>query len=206
MPTLKRAPNEKELEHLRKTFLKAETDIINEIGRLRSKGLVDYHAVAALQRVQNILRNLTDECWQYVPIMIEKQFYIRSPETRKIVEPVSKHIKGYANAEALTATQHSIIDKLTMNLMGEITEANTVVISTLQKALIGRTENDVYRHVGLEIVTNMEATGKSISKTVPLFVQELTREGVTAFVDKVNGRFIHMGIWSAVLQAVKQRY
>lgn len=189
MPTLKRAPNEKELEHLRRIFLKAETDIINEIGRLRSKGLVDYHAVAALQRVQNILGNLTDECWQYVPIMIEKQFYVMTPEARKIVEPVSKHIKGYINAEALTATQHSIIDKLTMNLMGEITEANTVVLSTLQNALIGRTENDIYRNAGLELVTNMEATGRSISKTVPSFVQTLTREGVTAFVDKAGRRW-----------------
>lgn len=186
MPTLKRAPNDKELEQLRKTFLKAETDIINEIGRLRSMGLVDYHAVAALERVQNILRSLTYECWRYVPVMIEKQFYVRSPEVRKIVEPVSKHIKGYINAEALTATQHSIIDKLTMNLMGEITEASTVVLSTLQNALIGRTENDVYRRVGLELVSNMQATGRGVAKTVPQFVQTLLQEGVTAFVDKAG--------------------
>ena len=52
MPALKRAPNEKELKKLREIFLKAETDIINEIGRLRSMGNVDYHAVAALNRVQ----------------------------------------------------------------------------------------------------------------------------------------------------------
>ena len=49
MPTLNRAPNEKELEKLISIYLKAETDIINEIGRLRSQGLVDYHAVAALE-------------------------------------------------------------------------------------------------------------------------------------------------------------
>ncbi|MDY4080927.1 MAG: phage minor capsid protein [Candidatus Metalachnospira sp.] len=186
MPTLKRVPYDKELEQLRKTFLKAETDIINEIGRLRSMGLVDYHAVAALERVQNILRSLTDECWRYVPVMIEKQFYVRSPEVRKIVEPVSKHIKGYINAEALTTTQHSIIDKLTMNLMGEITEASTVVLSTLQNALIGRTENDVYRRAGLELVSNMQATGRGVAKTVPQFVQTLLQEGVTAFVDKAG--------------------
>ena len=47
MPTLNRASNERELQKLASIFLKAETDIINEIGRLRSQGLVDYHAVAA---------------------------------------------------------------------------------------------------------------------------------------------------------------
>ena len=55
MPTLNRAPNEKELETLVSIYLRAETAIINEIGRLRSQGLVDYHAVAALERVQAIL-------------------------------------------------------------------------------------------------------------------------------------------------------
>lgn len=52
MPSLNRTPNEKELEKLVSIYLRAETAIINEIGRLRSQGLVDYHAVAALERVQ----------------------------------------------------------------------------------------------------------------------------------------------------------
>ena len=50
MPTLRRA-GEAELERLRQIFLKAETDIINEIGRLRSMGNVDYHAVAARRMI-----------------------------------------------------------------------------------------------------------------------------------------------------------
>ena len=58
MPTLARASPERELQRLIRLYLKAETDIINEIGRLRSRGLVDYHAVAALERVQEILRKL----------------------------------------------------------------------------------------------------------------------------------------------------
>ena len=149
MPTLKRAPNQKELDRLRKIYLKAETDIINEIGRLRSMGNVDYHAVAALERVQTILKSMEDECWEYVPIMIEKQFYVRVPEARKILEPVEKHIAGYENAGALTSTQYSIVQQLTNNLMGEIVESGLVVMSTLKNALIGRTENDVYRRVGL---------------------------------------------------------
>ena len=73
MPNLKRAPNAAEQEKLRRIFLKAETDIINEIGRLRSMGLVDYHAVAALNRVQAILKKMESDCWDYVPKLIEKQ-------------------------------------------------------------------------------------------------------------------------------------
>lgn len=38
MPSLNRTPNEKELEKLVSIYLRAETAIINEIGRLRSPG------------------------------------------------------------------------------------------------------------------------------------------------------------------------
>ena len=86
MPSLSRTPNKKELEKLISIYLKAETAIINEIGRLRSQGLVDYHAVAALERVQAILRQMESDCWEYVPKMIEKQFYVRVPEARKALE------------------------------------------------------------------------------------------------------------------------
>lgn len=186
MPNVKRAPGEEELERLIELFLKAETDIINEIGRLRSLGLVDYHAVAALERVQAILRRLENEAWEYVPKMIEKQFYARVPEARKILEPVEKHIAGYQNAAVLTGEQLSVIDKLVMNLMGEITDANMTVMASLQSALIGRTEPDIYRRVGLEQVANIQASGKGINASVPQFVDTLRREGVTAFVDKAG--------------------
>lgn len=186
MPNVKRAPGEEELEKLIELFLKAETDIINEIGRLRSLGLVDYHAVAALERVQAILRRLENDAWEYVPKMIEKQFYARVPEARKILEPVEKHIAGYQNAAVLTGEQLSVIDKLVMNLMGEITDANMTVMASLQSALIGRTEPDIYRRVGLEQVASMQASGRGVQTSVPGFVEVLRREGVTAFVDKAG--------------------
>jgi hypothetical protein len=189
MPILKRAPNEKELEKLISTYLKAETDIINEIGRLRSQGLVDYHAVAALERVQAILRQMESDCWEYVPKMIEKQFYMRVPEARKaleVPETAEKHLSGYSNAAMLTGEQHSIVDNLVMNLMGEITDASMTVMATLQSALVGRIEPDVYRRVGLEQVASIQATGRGINRSVPQFVDTLRREGVTAFVDKAG--------------------
>lgn len=186
IPGIKRAPNERELKKLIALFLRAETDIINEIGRLRSRGLVDYHAVAALERVQAILQKMKDGCWEYVPKMIEKQFYVRSPEARKILEQVEKHVSGYANASALTSVQWDIVQQLTMNLMGEIVEASETVTNTLQNTLLGRTENDVFRRAGLEAAAQMQATGRSIAKTVPEFVEALRRDGVTAFVDKAG--------------------
>lgn len=186
MPTLNRAPNEKEIQKLLQIFLKAETDIINEIGRLRSQGLVDYHAVAALERVQAILRKMQADAWEYVPISIEKQFYVRVPEARKILEPVEKHQRGYLNASTLTSEQVDIVQRLTQNLMGEITDASLTAMATVQSAILGRVEPDVYRRVGLEQVAAMQATGKGVSKAVPGFVEELRREGVTAFIDKAG--------------------
>ena len=83
---LSRASSEAELEKLIRIYLKAETDIINEIGRLRSQGLVDYHALAELERVQTILRNMENEAWEYVPKMIEREFYVNHPEARRFYE------------------------------------------------------------------------------------------------------------------------
>ena len=189
MPTLNRAPNAKEMEKLISIYLKAETDIINEIGRLRSMGLVDYHAVAALERVQGILRKMENDAWEYVPKMIEKQFYVRVPEARKILdipETVEKHAAGYANAAALTGEQMDIVQRLTQQLMGEITDAAMTAMATVQSAILGRIEPDVYRRVGLEQVAAMQATGRGVSKTVPEFIKVLRREGITAFTDKAG--------------------
>lgn len=186
MPTLNRAPNEKEVQKLISIYLKAETDIINEIGRLRSQGLVDYHAVAALERVQSILRKMESDAWKYVPLAIEKQFYVRVPEARKILEPVEKHQRGYLNAANLTSEQTDIVQRLTQNLMGEITDATMTVMATLQSAILGRVEPDIYRQVGLEQVAAMQATGRGVSRTVPDFVEQLRREGVTAFIDRAG--------------------
>lgn len=187
MPTLNRAPNEKELQKLIQIFLKAETDIINEIGRLRSEGLIDYHLTASLERVQAILRRMESDCWEYVPRMVEKQFYVNHPEARRIEgETVEKHLAGYTNASVLTGEQHAVIDRLVMNLMGEITDASMTTMSTIQSAVIGRTTPDVYRRVGLEQVALQQATGAGTYKMLPGFVETLRREGVTAFVDKAG--------------------
>lgn len=182
-------PNQRELDKLISIYLKAETDIINEIARLRSQGLVDYHAVAALERVQAILNKMQSDSWEYVPRMIEKMFYVRVPEARKkldIPETPAKHFMGYVNAQNLTAEQTDIVQKLTMNLMTELSDASVVAMSSLENAILGRQENDVFRRVGLELVANMQATGKSTEATVPEFVKILQREGVTAFVDKAG--------------------
>ena len=187
MPTLNRAPNEKELQKLIQIFLKAETDIINEIGRLRSQGLADYHAVAALERIQAILRKMESDSWEYVPRMIEKMFYVRVPEARKMEGmTAAQNLMAYRNAAALTGEQHAIVDQLVASLMGEITDASITALATVQSALIGRVEPDVYRRVGMEQVALQQATGRGTYKMLPGFVEQLRREGITAFVDKAG--------------------
>lgn len=190
MPTLKPGLAERELQKLIALFLKSETDIINEIGRLRSQGLVDYHAVAALERVQEILRKLESDSWEYVPRMIEAQFYVRNPEReRSPGETPTKHLRAYQNARKLTAEQTGIVHRLTMNLMGEITEASAVALTGLQNTLIGRPEPDIFRRAGLEQTALRMTKGQGPYKALSSFVEALQREGVTAFVDKAGRRW-----------------
>lgn len=190
MPTLKPGPPERELQKLITLFLRAETDIINEIGRLRSQGLADYHAVAALERVQAILRQLESDSWEYVPRMIESQFYVQIPErSRNPGETPAKHLAAYQNARTLTAEQTDLVQRLTMNLMGEIEEASATALAGLQSMLFGRAEPDVFRRVGLEQTALRLAQGRGTYKALPGFVEALRREGVTAFVDKAGRRW-----------------
>lgn len=166
---------------------------------------MDYHAVAALERVQAILRAMENDAWRYVPLMIEKMFYVRVPEARRIEgETVEKHLAGYTNAAVLTGEQTAIVDTLVQNLMGEITDASITALATVQSALIGRVEPDVYRRVGMEQVALQQARGAGVYKSVPGFVEALRREGVTAFVDKA-GRHWSLHTYCAMVSRTTSR-
>ena len=143
--------------------------------------------MAALERVQAILRQMENDSWTYSRPMIEKMFYVRVPEARRIEgETVEKHRTGYLNASVLSGEQHAIVDQLVASLMGEITDATITAYATVQSALIGRVEPDVYRRIGLEQVALQQAQGRGTYKVLPEFVQALRREGITAFVDKAG--------------------
>lgn len=130
---------------------------------------------------------MESDSWEYVPQMIEKMFYVRVPEARRIEgETVEKHRRGYLNAATLTGEQYAIVDQLVASLMGEITDATITAYATVQSALIGRIEPDVYRRIGLEQVALQQATGRGTYKVLPGFVEQLRREGITAFVDKAG--------------------
>lgn len=205
MPTLNRAPNERELQKLISIFLKAETAIINEIGRLRSQGNIEYGLVAALERVQAILRQMENDSWEWAPKAIEKMFYVRVPEARRIEgETVEKHRRGYLNASVLSGEQHVIVDQLVASLMGEITDATITAYATVQSALIGRVEPDVYRRIGMEQVALQQARGAGTYKILPEFVQALRREGITAFVDKA-GRHWSLHTYCAMVSRTTSR-
>lgn len=114
-------------------------------------------------------------------------FYVRVPEARRIEgETAEKHLRGYLNASALTGEQHAIVDQLVASLMGEITDATITAYATVQSALIGRIEPDVYRRIGLEQVALQQAAGRGTYKMLPGFVEQLRQEGITAFVDKAG--------------------
>lgn len=204
MQKLNRALKSDELKKLITIFLRTETAIVNEIGQLRSRGLVDYHAVAALQRVQTILLKMQNSCEVYAPKMIEAQFYARIPEARKIIEPRAKHIAGYKKAALLSGEQHAIVDRLVSNFMGEIAAASATVMEGLQVALIGRQEPDIYRRIGLEQEAFRQAAGYGVNKSVPAFVDALRREGVTAFTDKA-GRKWNLHTYGAMVSRTTSR-
>lgn len=175
-----RPPNTKDVTlFLRQLFLRAERQIINEITRKRAAGYVDYAEVAALERVQQILQNMQDECWEYVPEMIEKIFY-RS----------DKDAAGYRNARVLTAPQTAAVNQLAYNLLGEIAEAAETAYKTVQGFYtIARLEADPFRTTALREIAAKEASGVGWTQTSARMAQELKNQGITAFTDKAGRKW-----------------
>ena len=175
-----RPPETKDLTlFLRQLFLRAERQIIDEITRKRAAGYVDYAEVAALERVQKILQDMQDECWDYVPEMIEKIFY-RS----------DKDAAGYRNARTLSAPQIAAVNQLSYNLLGEIAEASETAYKTVQGFYtIARLEADPYRRAALKEVAAQEAAGYGWTQTSARMAQELKNQGITAFTDKAGRRW-----------------
>ena len=140
--------------------------------------------------------------------MIEKQFYVRVPEARRILEPVSKHIAGYANAEVLTSTQYDVVQKLTNNLMGEITEASETVRKTLDDLVIGRLKPDIFRQRGLEQVAGMEATGTGVMKTGKIWQKPCAEMALqrSQTGQDVIGVYTLMAAWLPVQRPARPKY
>lgn len=180
MPIQIRPPKTEDLtRHLRMLYLRTERQIIDEITRKRAAGYVDYAEVAALERVQAILQNMTDETWTYVPQMVENIFY-RS----------EKDAAGYRNARTLTSPQMSVVTQLSENLIGEIAEAAETAYKTVQGFYaLARLEADPFREAALHQALRQEAAGTGWTQTSTRMAQELRNQGITAFVDKAGRKW-----------------
>ena len=176
----------RDIEYLRKVYLRAEIAIINEIARLRQRGLIDYHAVAALDRVQKILLSLQDTCWKYIPRMIEREFYVNHPEWyQRAPKSALEHLIGYQNTYNLSAAEYEAARRLTYALLSDIEGASGRIMADLSDYLVGRNVGDIYRSQGLEASLQVKATGMRL-QAIENMVDNLRRQGVTAFVDKAG--------------------
>ena len=161
---------------MRMLFLRTEQDLINEINRKRRAGLVEYAEAASLERVQQILQGMVDESWEYVPKMIETIFYHSN-----------KDVAGYRNARVLTTAQTDVVQQLSNNLLGELTEASETAFKNVRSLYtIARLKEDPFRDTALKVVLSQEAAGSGWSKAATKMAQELQNKGITAFVDRAG--------------------
>lgn len=177
MPQMIRPPGSKdETAYLRVLFLKTEQRLIAEINRKRSQGYVDYAEVAALNRTQQILQEMVDESWSYVPTMIEKIFYKSEAAAN-----------GYKNAAGLTASQLGIVQQLSNNLLGDIVEASITAQKNIEDSFrIGRRDVDKVREAALKSVAEARAAGYGSGKAAASMARELQSVEITAFTDKAG--------------------
>jgi hypothetical protein len=159
-------------------FMRAEKKLIAEITRKRAKGYVDYAEVARLKAIREILQEMVDDSAKYIPSAIEYEFY-----------KGAKHEAGYKNAAAVATAERGLaIEQLEDNLLGQVQEmAGTAYQSAVSKlALLGRTESDIFREVGLTQAIESMAVGRGAMTTTEEVIRNLNEVGITAFVDKAG--------------------
>ena len=175
----KPGPGDLKVERMRLIYTKAEQNIIKELTRKRSLELVDYSDLAALERVQKILRDMTDEAEEYIPIALKEKFYK--------ADDLASAPYGYYNAEALTGTQTAIVERLVDNLLADIDEAAAVAYKSAEEYLaVGRLEADALRNAALEMVAKLESEGKGWNTIQNQMAAALNAKGITSFVDKAG--------------------
>ena len=185
MPTDKRL-SLREILALQKIYRRAETDIINELARLRARGLVDYHAVTALLRVQKILLSMQARAGKVIPRMVERYFYANHPERyTRYPKTAEEHRAAYRKAALLSADEIDAADRLENDLVWKLRRASDTVQENLTRILLGRQAQDIFREKGLEMVVRQQATGMKLNVQKD-FVEELQRKGITAFTDKAG--------------------
>ena len=162
--------------YLRMLYLHTEKEILRELNREQARGLVDYGTFASLMRIQQTLQTMQDECFEYVPQMVNKIF--RDANSRL----------AYEAAEALTTTQTAIVEQLTANLLGNINEAAETAFTTSERIMqIGRLEPDVFRNPALLATARSEAAGGAWAQAVKETKAAIEQQNVVSFVDK-SGR------------------
>lgn len=163
--------------YLRYLFTRTERALIDEILRKREQGYVDYAETAALKRIQDDLQHMVDESWVYVPQMIERRFYGHPGAS-----------EGYANASHIAgSTNMAMMETLTDNLLGEITEAAGKALSTARTLYtIARMDDDTLRKAALSSTAYAEALGRGAYYSSKLIEAAIRNHGVTAFVDKAG--------------------
>lgn len=175
------------LDVLLALYLRAETDIVNELGRLRALGLVDYHAEAALERVQGILQQMQNESFAYIPQMVEREFYVHNPSARRIEETVEKHMAGYKNA--LSIGKIALVEQLSADLSAKVLQASNTVQQTLTNVLVGRREPDIFAAGVRWTVAYNQVMGLNSLRNIDDLVIALQQQGVMAFIDKAGRRW-----------------
>lgn len=185
------------LEYMQKLFATTEQRLIAEITRKRNQGYVDYAEHATLRRCQQILRDMVDESEQFVPKLVSYPFLTGKGT-----------FKGYGSAEEIIqrtdAETRRLIEQLSDNLLGEITEAaattyqssaNMIAAQNALKATengipaIGRLHPDIYRKNVLAGVISTTATGAGPLRSVEAVAKQIEQEGLPAFIDRAGRKW-----------------
>ena len=169
---------ERQLGILSSAYRSGALELVARLEYMTRAGNSTRHARAALNEVQDILRELDEFADEWIETNIPRAYRQGWDDTFE--NPLINIPTGFAK------------ELLYSNFAGINRQAVEVVAYNLQDMLrgatqlVGRQANDVFRHVGLMATQQRLITGEAIAKTTAQMKEKFVSQGVTAFQDKLG--------------------
>lgn len=173
-----------ELSKLLGLFKQSEERLIDIMGLKRLGHQIIYSENVDLEEVRRTLQMVIAAAWEYVPQMITKQYMIGKQRGLKVNQ-----------SSVLSVTEQNVINKLSQDLIGTITEAsitaNNTIIDNWKRAqslarLSSLNTKSIVSNALIESLEQKEAAGAGTEYAKAIFIEKIQEQGITAFTDRAG--------------------
>jgi len=163
------------------SYRRAYVDLLRKTASYRAKGRSTAYNEAMLADIAKILRTLDEDAQRWARRNIPKLYVEGIEEALQVLKNAGKELKmdqpSFKTSTSMARVHQHAVKALVDATVDDLTTAHKT---------IGRTINDHWRRIQLEVVTDKTLTGSTMREARKNLVERLTAEGLTAFKDSAG--------------------